>query len=248
MNLNSEFIKVWGNSFYELFDKILIFLKISFWKSQSITTIGCNVLPFTLLFLLLIPGIYAFRFSMAVASRTLFLPIFRFSFCTRHFTLRLSHVLIVLSTLHSIAMYSILVEPHIQSVQRDLSIFGKRELVNLARNFIEVGIAFIGTFLHVVTWRIWGLGNSLLEEKLKEPNDSIAKTSPPPIQKTQQQQQPQMQQSQTVSNVSTNADGKEESKRLSNISLPTSVSKRPMAPLNHQYGFLSPSTTNQHLD
>lgn len=246
-------IRLWGEKVYAILDLLLryfpVFVKI---KSQSLVTAASNLLPLFILFLLLIPGSFVLRITHSIASRSLFLPIFRLTLCTRTFILRLSHVLLVLSILHSVAMYAVLVEPHIQSVQRDLSVFGKRELVNLARNFIEAGIALLGTFINVVTWRLWGLGNKALQEKPKDSITSINNSPLPPQQKLQPPQQASSVQTQFVSNIASETvfPLKEESKRLSNIGLPTSgLSKRPMAPLNHQYGFLSsPSPSNQHLD
>ena len=245
-------IRLWGEKVYAFLDLILRYIPVLVRiKSQSLVTLISN-LPLFILFLLLIPGSFVLRITHSLASRTLFLPIFQLTLCSRTFTLRLSHVLLVLSILHSVSMYAVLVEPHIQSVQRDLSVFGKRELVNLARNFIEAGIAVLGTFINVVTWRLWGLGNKALQEKSKDSITSINNSPLPPQQKSQPpQQQASLVQTQFVSNTASETQPlKEESKRLSNVGLPTSgLSKRPMAPLNHQYGFLSsPSNSNQHLD
>lgn len=246
-------IKLWGEKVYAFLDLFIRYVPVLVRiKSQSLVTLISNLLPLFILFLLLIPGSFVLRITHSLASRTLFLPIFQLTLCSRTFTLRLSHVLLVLSILHSVSMYAVLVEPHIQSVQRDLSVFGKRELVNLARNFIEAGIAVLGTFINVVTWRLWGLGNKALQEKSKDSITSINNSPLPPQQKSQPpQQQASLVQTQFVSNTASETQPlKEESKRLSNVGLPTSgLSKRPMAPLNHQYGFLSsPSNSNQHLD
>jgi hypothetical protein len=228
-----------------------------------------NLLPLFFLFLFLLPGKVTLRFVHSLASRSLFSPLFHI----RSFIFRISHLLLVLSIIHSVSLYAILIQPQLQSIQRDLSIFGKRELVNIARNFIETAIAIFGTFITIITWKLWGLGNVIFYEKkgLKETilssTQSILQQPPrlqPQIQPqtlsqqhlhpqtlSQQQLQQPLQSQQSVLHEDRQS-GDLKKRNVSSTLPAASITKRslPLVPLN-PYGFLSPSqsiSSTDHVD
>jgi hypothetical protein len=250
--------------FYELLERILRVIGFSS-KATLVWSVVVNLLPFFFLFLFLLPGKVTLRFVHSLASRSLFSPLFRI----RSFIFRISHLLLVLSIIHSVSLYAIYVQPQLQSVQRDLSIFGKRELVNIARNFIETAIAIFGTFITIITWKLWGLGNVIFYEneslKLKETilssTHSIQQQPPrpqpqlhPQTLSQQQLKQPLQSQQSVLHEDRQNGDLK---KRNVSTTLPTaSITKRslPLVPVN-PYGFLSPSqspsqsiSSDDHVD
>ena len=242
--------------FYELLERILRVIGFSS-KATLVWSVVVNLLPFFFLFLFLLPGKVTLRFVHSLASRSLFSPLFRI----RSFIFRISHLLLVLSIIHSVSLYAIYIQPQLQSVQRDLSIFGKRELVNIARNFIETAIAIVGTFITIITWKLWGLGNVIfyenesLKETILSSTHSIQHQPPrpqpqlhPQTLSQQQLKQPLQSQQSVLHEDRQNGDLK---KRNISTTLPTaSITKRslPLVPVN-PYGFLSPSqSSNDHVD